>query len=112
MSFCPRAMTPPYRMEARDRAIMRGAKVTQASGVRGMQKRRNPYVPILRSTEASRTDPAVGASTWAAGSQVWKGNMGHLMAKARAMARKAQNCSLGLKVLVISSGMEKVPPAA
>ena len=37
------------------------------------------------------TLPAVGASTCAAGSQVWKGNMGTLMAKAMAMARKAQH---------------------
>ena len=72
-------------------AIIMGAKVTLACGVSGRQKRRNPYAPILRSTEASITLPAVGASTWAAGSQVWKGNMGTLMAKAMAMARKAQH---------------------
>ena len=36
------------------------------------------------------TLPAVGASTWASGSQVWNGHIGTLMAKARAKARKSQ----------------------
>ena len=38
---------------------------------------------------ARMTDPAVGASTWASGSQVWNGNIGILIAKARKNARKA-----------------------
>ena len=39
-------------------------------------------------TPARITDPAVGASVWASGSQVWTGNSGVLMAKAMAKARK------------------------
>src|SRR5258708_14452718 len=39
------------------------------------------YVPILRSTPARMTDPAVGASTCASGSQVCSGKSGTLMAK-------------------------------
>ena len=35
-----------------------------------------PYPPILRSTAASRTLPAVGASTCASGSHVWNGTEG------------------------------------
>jgi len=35
------------------------------------------------------TDPAVGASTWASGSQVWKGNIGTLIAKAKKKLRKS-----------------------
>ena len=35
------------------------------------------------------TEPAVGASTWASGSQVWNGNIGTLIAKARKNARNA-----------------------
>ena len=38
---------------------------------------------------ASITEPAVGASVWASGSQVWNGNIGTLIAKARKKARKA-----------------------
>ena len=41
------------------------------------------------------TEPAVGASVWASGSQVWKGHMGTLMAKARKKPRKAHICSVG-----------------
>ena len=43
--------------------------------------RRMPYVPILRSTPARITEIAVGASTCASGSQVWKGKAGILIAK-------------------------------
>ena len=71
----------------------RGVKARAASGNRGRAKRRNPYVPILSSTPARITEPAVGASTWASGSQVWNGNIGTLMAKASAKARKSQACS-------------------
>ena len=34
-------------------------------------------------------EPAVGASTWASGSQVWKGHIGTLIAKARPKAMNA-----------------------
>ena len=36
-----------------------------------------PYPPIFKRSAASTTEPAVGASTWASGSQVWKEG-GHL----------------------------------
>ena len=38
------------------------------------------------------TEPAVGASTWASGSQVWNGNIGTLMANPTKNARNTQNC--------------------
>ncbi len=38
------------------------------------------------------TEPAVGASTCASGSQVWKGNIGTLMAKPMKKAQKIQSC--------------------
>ena len=49
-------------------------------------------MPIFSSTPARMTEPAVGASTCASGSQVWNGNSGTLMAKASAKARKNQSC--------------------
>src|SRR5450432_583988 len=58
------------------------------SGSSGSEKRRNPYVPIFSRTLASTTDPAVGASVWASGSQVWNGNIGTFTAKP---TKKAQN---------------------
>ena len=69
------------------RANASGPKLRLASGNRGRQKRRKPYVPIFRRTPARITLPGVGASTWASGNHVWKGKSGTLMAKARAKAR-------------------------
>ena len=59
----------------------------------GMANRRKPYVPIFRSTPARITEPAVGASTCASGSQVWNGNSGTLIANASAKAENSQNWS-------------------
>ena len=50
-----------------------------------------PYVPIFSRTPARMTDPAVGASTWASGSQVWNGNIGTLIANPRKNARKTHD---------------------
>src|SRR4029078_6981321 len=69
-----------------------GAKLRVASGRIGRLKRRNPYVPIFRSTAARITEPVVGTSVWASGSHVWKGNIGTLIAKPRKNARKIHHC--------------------
>src|SRR4030095_7815116 len=74
--------------------IIIGTKYTVAAGRMGMLNRRNPYVPILSSTAARITEPAVGASTCASGSQVWNGNIGALIAKPTKNARNTQNCRL------------------
>src|SRR5579864_5735832 len=60
----------------------------EVSGNSGSEKRRNPYVPIFSSTLARITDPAVGASVCASGSQVWNGNIGTFTAKP---TKNAQN---------------------
>src|SRR6478672_9082784 len=75
-------------------AIMRPdtQSVRIASGNIGSEKRTKPYVPIFRSTAARMTDPAVGASVWASGSHVWKGNIGTLIAKPKKKAKKSQTC--------------------
>ena len=52
----------------------------------------NPYVPIFRRTAARITEPAVGASVWASGSQVWNGNIGTLIANPRKNAMKTHHC--------------------
>ena len=70
-----------------------GARSTDACGNSASEKRRNPYVPILRSTPASTTEPAVGASVWASGSQVCNGNSGTFTAKA---AKNAMNSHLAV----------------
>src|SRR5215467_10526947 len=63
--------------------------VIETAGKSGSEKRRNPYVPIFSNTPARITEPAVGASTWASGSQVWNGNMGTLIAKPRKNAKNS-----------------------
>src|ERR1035441_4023514 len=65
------------------------------SGQGGSEKRRTPYVPIFRRTPARMTEPAVGASTCASGSQVWNGNIGTLIAKPMKKAQKSQSCRSG-----------------
>src|SRR5215470_16701968 len=64
--------------------------VWTASGNMGSENRTKPYVPILRRTAARMTEPAVGASVCASGSQVWNGNIGTLMAKAKKKPQKSQ----------------------
>ena len=52
-------------------------------------------MPIFSRTLARITEPAVGASTCASGSQVWKGHIGTLTAKPRKNAQKTHHCSHG-----------------
>src|ERR1700732_1484119 len=60
------------------------------SGKNGNEKRIKPYVPTSSRTPARITEPAVGASTCASGSQVWNGNIGTLMANAKKKARNSK----------------------
>ena len=77
---------------------------------RGPTDRR--LVDAFSSTLARSTLPAVGASTWAAGSQVWNGNMGTLTAKAVKNAAKAQSWNVRLNWWFMISSTSKVLPAA
>ena len=58
---------------------------------------------------ASTTEPAVGASTWASGSQVCTGHIGILTAKDAKNASQAQVCRLRGTAVFISVGMSVVP---
>src|SRR5581483_10978944 len=64
-------------------------------GKNGSENRMNPYVPIFSRTPASNTEPAVGASTWASGSQVWNGNNGTFTANATKNPKKSQRAAPG-----------------
>ena len=75
-----------------DRPTTSGTNAAVASGTMGRLNRMNPYVPIFSSTAARMTEPAVGASVWASGSQVWNGNIGTLTANPRKKARKIHHC--------------------
>jgi len=59
-----------------------GEKYDVPSGKSGSENRTRPYVPSLSIRTASRTDPIVGASTCASGSQICRGNSGIFAAKA------------------------------
>src|SRR5204862_406389 len=63
------------------RSPIHGAHSLAASGRIGSATRTNPYVPNFSRMAARITEPTVGASVWASGSQVWNGNIGTLMAK-------------------------------
>src|SRR6185295_878583 len=110
MSFCTRVTSAAYTIPTIDRPATHQAAARVASGRSGSEKRRNPYVPIFRSTPARITEPAVGACTCASGSQVWNGNIGTLMAKPRKKARKHQNCSSPGIAIVYHLVTSKVAP--
>src|SRR5689334_22823062 len=82
-------------MTASHRMIVRMVGLSAAPGSSGMAKRMKPNVPSFSMMLASTTEPAVGASTWASGSQVWKGNIGTFTAKARKKATKHQKVAAG-----------------
>ncbi len=69
-----------------------GVARRHASGNSGRVKRRKPYVPIFSSTPARMTEPPVGASVWASGSQVCSGKIGTLIANASAKAANSSIC--------------------
>src|ERR1700704_1420344 len=79
------------------------------SGKNGNEKRIKPYVPIFKSTPARMTEPAVGASVCASGSQVWNGNIGTLMANAKKKPQKrycwkrVENCGTAASSVGISN---------
>src|SRR5579864_6871730 len=87
-----------------------GAKYTDASGNIGSEKRMKPYPPILRRMPARMTEPAVGASTCASGSQVCTGHIGIFTAKEAKKASQAQVCRLRGTAVCIRVGMSVVPP--
>src|SRR6202046_2373268 len=86
-----------------------GAKSCDAEGQIASEKRRHTRPPIFKRIAARITEPAVGASTWASGSQVWTGHIGSLTAKEARNANHAQVCSEGGKACRSRIGMSVVP---
>src|SRR5262249_325723 len=93
-----------------DSVKIRGASSAEASGNIGSEKRKKPYPPIFRRIAARITDPAVGASTWASGSQVCTGHIGIFTAKEAKKASQAQVCNDRGTAVCNSVGMSVVPP--
>ena len=71
-------------------------------------------MPSLSRMPARSMEPAVGASVWASGNQVWNGNIGVLTAKAMAMPRKSHRpvfvARLSLAMILVKSKLT-VPPS-
>src|SRR6266849_8088005 len=86
-----------------------------AAGSKGSEKRMKPYVPIFKRTPARITEPAVGASVCASGSQVWNGNIGTLMAKAKKNPQNSHTLRGSVKCCAAASNVGtskvRVPPA-
>src|ERR1700690_943372 len=64
----------------------------EASGSKGSEKRRKPYVPIFSRMLARITEPAVGASVCASGSHVCSGHIGTFTANPAKKAQKTHHC--------------------
>src|SRR5438477_9893635 len=92
-----------------DRVKIRGANSAEATGNIGNEKRKKPYPPIFKRMAARMTEPAVGASTCASGSQVWTGHIGIFTAKEAKKANQAQVCSATGKPCFSNVGMSVVP---
>jgi len=58
------------------RVYIRGVKYADASGNRPSEYLRKPKPPNFSKIPANITDPAVGASQCASGSQIWNGTRG------------------------------------
>src|ERR1700747_625280 len=86
-----------------------GVKQLDAVGNIGSEKRRKPYPPIFSRMPARITEPAVGASTWASGSQVWTGHIGTLTAKEAKKANHSHFCRPAGKAWVSATVMSVVP---
>src|SRR5207302_7355274 len=81
------------------------ARMAVSAGNSGSEKRMKPYVPIFKRTPARITEPAVGASVCASGSQVWNGNIGTLIANAKKKPQKSHTFSGSEKCCAAASNV-------
>src|ERR1700681_415028 len=102
------AHNAPYTIPMIERVTIIGTKCRVASGRIGSEKRMKPYVPIFRSTAARITEPAVGASVCASGSQVWNGNIGTFTANPTKKAQKTHHCTPAGTCVRIKSEISKL----
>ena len=86
-----------------------GVNCSEAIGSMGKENLKNPYPPIFNSTPANKTEPAVGASTWASGNQVWTGHIGILTANEAKKANQSQGCIFIGTLYDNSVGISVVP---
>src|ERR1700751_2239055 len=92
-----------------DSVKISGAKSCEAGGNIASETPRKPYPPIFKRIAARTTEPAVGPSTWASGSQVCTGHIGIFTANEAKNANHAQVCNERGTAVCISVGMSVVP---
>src|SRR5437764_4329049 len=108
MSSCTSATSEVYTMAITESVKINGARSIEACGNMGNEKRRKPYPPIFSRIAARITEPAVGASTCASGSQVCTGHIGIFTAKDAKKASHSQVCMPCGNANFISVGMSVV----
>ena len=96
MSRCTNATKAMYSTAIKDSAMISQSKWRLASGAIGSENLKKPYPPIFSMMAANTTEPPVGASTCASGSQVCTGHIGTFTANAAKKAKKMNVCSVRL----------------
>jgi len=66
-----------------------------------MMKRTKPYAPSFNMIAARITEPPVGASTCASGSQVWNGHIGTFTAEKNGFTGTLRTLTLNVKVKLV-----------
>ncbi len=82
---------------------IKGEKKAEASGNKPSEYRKKPKPPNFSKIPAKITLPAVGASQWASGSQIWNGTTGILTANERKKANQHSFSEKGSKFTVFSN---------
>src|ERR1700751_4268773 len=93
-----------------DSVKISGAKSCEAGGNIASETPRKPYPPIFKRIAARITEPAVGASTWASGSQVCTGHIGIFTANEAKKASHAHVCKDRGTAVCMSVGISVVVP--
>lgn len=80
-----------YKIPIKANIEIRGEKYWVSTGKIGIRKRSTANIPNFNNTPAKSTEPTVGASTCASGSQIWAGNIGTLTANANIIKGQIKN---------------------
>src|SRR5699024_7009388 len=109
MDGWPIATTAPYKIPITDSGMTSGGKYLAPLGNSSKQYRSMANVPSLSSTPTSSAAAPGGAAAAAAGSQVWNGQSGALIANAMKNPRNSHFCTVGLSATCTRSLNRKVP---
>ena len=94
ISNCLKAVKEQYTKPSKLRIVTRGIIYMEPKGNTGTTHLINPYPPNFKRNAAKITEPTVGASTWASGSHMCKGNIGNFTAKPKNISIQIKVCFL------------------